>query len=58
MREERPDEYARLRRDAALDALRVDPPPEWLVRLGRGIAAVAVSIGLTLVGLILYAVLT
>ena len=58
MREERPDEYARLRRDASLDALRVDPPPEWLVRLGRGIAAVAVSIGLTLVGLILYAVLT
>jgi cytochrome b subunit of formate dehydrogenase len=58
MREERPDEYARLRRDASLDALRVDPPPEWLVRLGRGIAAVTVSIGLTLVALILYAVLT
>ena len=58
MRDERPDEYARLRRDASLDALRVDPPPEWLVRLGRGVAVVAVSIGLTLVGLILYAVLT
>jgi cytochrome b subunit of formate dehydrogenase len=58
MREERPDEYARLRTTGALDALRVDPPPEWLVRLGRGIAAVTVSIGLTLVALILYAVLT
>jgi cytochrome b subunit of formate dehydrogenase len=58
LREERPDEYARLRSEAALDALRVDPPPAWLVRLGRVVAVVAVSIGLTLVGLILYAVLT
>jgi cytochrome b subunit of formate dehydrogenase len=57
MRDERPDEYARLQRDAGLDALRVDPPPAWLVRLGRVIAAVAVTVGLTLVGLILYAVL-
>jgi cytochrome b subunit of formate dehydrogenase len=58
LKEERPDEYARLRHGAALDALRVDPPPAWLLRLGRAVAVVAVSIGLTLVGLILYAVLT
>jgi cytochrome b subunit of formate dehydrogenase len=59
LQDERPDEYARLARNpAALEALRVDPPPDWLVRLARVIATVAVSIGLTLVGLILYAVLT
>jgi cytochrome b subunit of formate dehydrogenase len=58
LQEERPDEYARLRREGALGALRVDPPAAWLVRLGRVVAVVAVSIGLTLVGLILYAVLT
>jgi cytochrome b subunit of formate dehydrogenase len=58
LEEERPDEYARLERDGALAALRVDPPPPWLMRLGRVVAVTAVSIGLTLVGLILYAVLT
>ena len=58
LKEERPDEYARLIQEGALDALRVDPPAAGLVRLGRVVAAVAVSIGLTLVGLILYAVLT
>jgi cytochrome b subunit of formate dehydrogenase len=58
LRDERPDEYARLRRNGTLDALRVEPPPAWLVRLGRVAAVAAVSIGLTLVGLILYAVLT
>jgi cytochrome b subunit of formate dehydrogenase len=58
LKEERPDEYARLARDGALAALRVDPPPAWLVRFGRVVAVTAVSIGLTLVGLILYAVLT
>lgn len=58
LKEERPDEYARLQTGGTLDRLRVDPPAAWLVRLGRVVAVVAVSIGLTLVGLILYAVLT
>jgi hypothetical protein len=58
MQEERPDEYARLRAEGSLDTIRTDPPPAWLVTLGRIIGVGAISIGLTLVALILYAVLT
>ena len=57
-RAERPEEYARLERDGRLEAITVDPPPLWLVRLGRTIGTIAVIIGLSLVGLILYALLT
>ena len=55
---ERPDEYARLLREDGVDRIRTDPPPEWMVRLGTAIGATAVTLGLVLVGLILYAVLT
>ena len=37
---------------------RTDPPPEWLWRLGTAVGTTAIVIGLLLVGLILYAVLT
>lgn len=56
--EERPDEYARLLREGGVAAIRTDPPAEWLWRLGTAIGASAVTIGLLIVGLILYAVLT
>jgi cytochrome b subunit of formate dehydrogenase len=55
---ERPDEYARLQERDELDALRVDAPDTWLIRLGRVAGAIAVVIGLTLVGLILYTALS
>jgi len=58
LEEERPDEYARLMREGGLDAIRTTPPEEWLLRLGTAIGTTAVTIGLLLVGLILYAVLT
>jgi cytochrome b subunit of formate dehydrogenase len=56
--EERADEYARLQTEGTLDRIRVDPPPPWLVKLGYTVGAAAISVGLTLVALILYAVLT
>jgi cytochrome b subunit of formate dehydrogenase len=55
---ERPDEYARLVRTGDLAALHTDAPPDWLLRLGTAIGTIAITIGLLLVGLILYAVLT
>jgi hypothetical protein len=56
--EERPDEYARLVREGGIDAIRTDPPAEWLSRLGTAAGTTAVVIGLLIVGLILYAVLS
>jgi len=58
LRHERPAEYARLRAQGALGALRTAAAPGWLLRLGRVIGTTAVTIGLLLVALILYAVLT
>jgi cytochrome b subunit of formate dehydrogenase len=58
LEEERPDEYARMRASGRLDRLLVGPAPAWLHRLGRAIGTTAVTIGLILVTLILYAVLT
>ena len=55
---ERPDEYARLVREGGIDAIRTDPPAEWLWRLGTAVGTTAVVTGLLIVGLILYAVLT
>lgn len=57
LEEERPDEYARLVATGELDALKVSAPEPWLVRLGSVIGTIAVTIGLLLVGFILYAVL-
>ncbi|OYW04481.1 MAG: hypothetical protein B7X11_02860, partial [Acidobacteria bacterium 37-65-4] len=58
LEEERPSEYARLNASGGLAALQVSPPEPWLIRLGTVIGTIAVSIGLLLVGFILYAVLT
>jgi cytochrome b subunit of formate dehydrogenase len=57
LREERPVEFERLRRDGRLDTLAVAPPPEWVGTVGRAVGGIAVVLGLTLVGLILYATL-
>lgn len=56
MRLERPDELARLERTGGLDRVRAGAPDDWLVRLGRAIGTIAVVFGLTIVGLILYAI--
>lgn len=58
LRHERPAEYARLKAQGELGALRTEPAPPWLLRLGHVIGTTAVTIGLLLVALILYAVLT
>jgi hypothetical protein len=54
LREERPDEYARLEASGKLDAYAVAPPRPWLLPLGRVVAVVAVTIGFTMVGLIVF----
>jgi cytochrome b subunit of formate dehydrogenase len=56
--DERPAEHARLATGGGLDAIRTGAPELWLVRLGRVIGGLAVSLGLLLVGFILYAVLS
>jgi cytochrome b subunit of formate dehydrogenase len=55
--EERPAEFERLERTRALDELEVEPGAPWVPSLAKGIAVVAVTLGLIMVGLILYAVL-
>jgi cytochrome b subunit of formate dehydrogenase len=56
LREERPDEYARLVREGLLDQLRTGEGSPWLSKAAPVTAAVVIAIGLTLVGLILVAV--
>ncbi len=58
LREERPEEYERLVRAGRLESLRVRPAARWVHQLGRLIGTVAIAVGLTLVGLILYALVT
>ncbi len=55
--EERPAEFERLRAERRLDDLEVPPAPDWVHRLGKIVAVIAVTLGLAMVGLILYAVL-
>ena len=55
-RHERPDEFARLARQGRFEAQLTTPPSPDLVRAGRLIGTTAVTVGLLLVGLILYAV--
>lgn len=57
LREERPAEFERLQRARALEEIEVDPAPAWVGQLGKGVAVVAVTLGLIMVVLILYAVL-
>ena len=56
LREERPGEYERLRRTGALDALCVPAPGHSLLRRGRIVGTLGLTLGLGLVALILYAV--
>ena len=58
LREERPDEYERLRAGHELRRLQVDPPKPWVLPLGRTIGTTAVTVGLALVVLIVYALLS
>ena len=55
--EERPAEFERLVVEKRLDEQRVGPGPDWLPTLGKAVATVAVTLGLIMVVLILYAVL-
>ncbi len=55
-RHERPDEYERMARAGRFEAQLTTPPSPELVRTGRIIGTTAVTVGLLLVGLILYAV--
>ncbi|MCC6543720.1 MAG: hypothetical protein IT392_04355 [Nitrospirae bacterium] len=57
MIEERPEQYQRLVREGKLEKFETTPPPMWLKNLGRIVGAIAVTIGLTLFVLILYAFL-
>ena len=55
--EERPAEYERLQRAHRLDEIEVGPAPGWVFTLAKFVALVAVTFGLVMVGLIVYAVL-
>ncbi len=57
LREERPDEFARLQGEHALARIRVAPLKPWVLPLGRTIGTLAVVTGLALVVLIVYAFL-
>jgi cytochrome b subunit of formate dehydrogenase len=58
LRHERPGEYERLRRTGEIDRLTVAPPRHSTWTLGAVVGTTAVTIGLTLVFLILYALAT
>jgi hypothetical protein len=55
LREERADEYDRLRRERRLADLAVAQGRPWVRVAGRTVGTIAVSLGLTLVVLIVYA---
>ena len=57
LRHERPGEYERLVRTGELDQLRATAPSHRAWTVGRVIGTTAVAVGLTLVGLIIYALL-
>jgi cytochrome b subunit of formate dehydrogenase len=58
MVEERPAEYARLIAERRLEEHEVDEGAVWLPTLAKAVATVAVTLGLIMVVLIVYAVLT
>jgi len=58
MKRERPAEYERLQAAGALDALTAPPPSRRLILAGRTIGTVAVTVGLVMVVLTVYALLT
>jgi len=55
LREERGEEYAELRREGTLEAIRTDPPERWLVNLGWLLGTSAVVAGFVLMGLTILA---
>lgn len=57
LREERPAEYERLKREGALGQLKTDAPPLWMKNFSKILGALAVGIGLLLFVLILFALL-
>jgi cytochrome b subunit of formate dehydrogenase len=56
--EERPAEFERLVAERRLDEQRVPEGPVWLPTLAKGVGTIAVTLGLIMVALIIYAVLT
>jgi cytochrome b subunit of formate dehydrogenase len=58
MEEERPDEYERLVRTGRVDDLACEAAPQWVYRVGRTAGTVAVVLGLLMVALIVFALLT
>jgi cytochrome b subunit of formate dehydrogenase len=58
MLEERQDEYERLKKVGRIDELAATAAPRWVFVLGRSVGAIAVTLGLIMVGLILFALLT
>jgi hypothetical protein len=57
LRDERAAEYARLEQTGALEGMAVPPPSAELCNRGYLIGTTGLTLGLALVGLILYAVL-
>jgi len=55
MLEERQAEYDRLVKTGRIDALASEAAPGWVYTLGRSVGTVAVTLGLVMVGLILFA---
>jgi hypothetical protein len=58
LEEERAGEFARMQAERRLDAIAAPPPSADLRRISRIIGTTAVTVGLTIVALIVYAVLT
>jgi cytochrome b subunit of formate dehydrogenase len=58
LRHDRPGEYERLQRTGELDRLTVPPPRPLTWTVGRAVGTTAVTIGLTLVVLIIFAMMT
>jgi cytochrome b subunit of formate dehydrogenase len=57
LKHERPAEYERLVAEGGLEKIAVPPPSKELVNFGRLVGTIAVTIGLTVAGLAIYALL-
>ena len=57
MREERPAEYERLLREGRLDSVVTTPPSPNMLRFGRIVGFTAISLGVVMVALAIYALL-
>ncbi len=58
LRDERPDEYQRLRARGELDRYAVPPPADWVMPFARVVAVVAVTTGFTIVAFIVVTLLS